>query len=105
MINKFLLSRSPSLNVVFGLWLLVVLGCVGANTGSHDPSTPKKSIEETEEFKQLSATQHLNEAKKRLSNQPAEYDRYVAALHLKAIPESAPEYSEAQKLLKNVGET
>lgn len=116
---KNLLGKlSVTLILIFIGCLFLVTGCVqsdkrnsnGEQTVLSDVqgmnnSNARKTIQESDEFKRLSAAEHLAEAKKLYENKPSDYELYVTALHLKAIPETAPEFKDAQIILKKIEST
>ena len=78
-----------------------------ANTENVNRANPnaRQAITETEDFKKLNPSEHLAEAKKLYNNKPSDFDLYIASLHIDAIPETAPEYVEAQAILKEIRKT
>lgn len=106
MMKRYLFSTLPSLNMVLALWLLMVLGCASGNTDDSNkdarPVQRPDKMEESKEFKESSPPEHLAEAKKLFTPQASETEIQLAARHLKAIPETAPEHAEAQKILSYI---
>lgn len=124
--KSFFLGSSKTLILVFIGWLLLIIGCVHSGKRQSADTAPNKNInvnseavanktsnnkndsnrantiEESDEFKSLSSAEHFAEAKKLYENKPSDYELYVTALHLKAIPETALEFNDAQAILKKI---
>lgn len=100
-------NSSHSLNLVLVVWIFLVLGCVcGGNpnrvTNPPAPQATPQSIADLDDFKAQDSATHLKEAKKLYTKQSTRKELEAASLHLKAIPENAAEYKEAQNLTKQI---